>query len=260
MNKADVTKFFKGAKLKISKHSPEILVGVGIAGMCATTVLAVKATPKALQLIEEKKKEERKDELTPVEVVQTCWKTYVPAAVTGVVSVACLIGSSSVSARRNAALATAYTISETALRDYREKVVETIGEKKEQAVREKVAQKKIDETQIVPSQIIMTGAGKTLFLDPISNRAFESDLETVRRIINDLNERMILGMEEYISLSEFYDEVGLSHTRNSDDIGWNIGKDGQIRVSFPVGKTDDGRPCFVLDYDIAPRYDYYKLM
>ena len=79
-------------------------------------------------------------------------------------------------------------------------------------------------------------------------------------IINDLNERMMVGMEEYISLSEFYDEIGLSHTAISDDIGWNINRDGQISIDMPATKTDKGEPCLMLDYRIEPRYDYSNLM
>ena len=95
--------------------------------MVTTTVLAVRATPKAIELIEAKKKEEQVDSLPPVEVVKTAWKCYLPATITGVVSMACIIGSCSVSARRSAVLATACKLSETAFTEYQDKVVETIG-------------------------------------------------------------------------------------------------------------------------------------
>ena len=91
-------------------------------------------------------------------------------------------------------------------------------------------------------------------------RYFVSDLESVRKIINDLNYRLTSGMEEYISLSEFYDEIGLSHTSNSDYIGWNLYRDGQIGIEFPATTAEDGRPCLMLEYDVSPRYDYKELM
>ena len=111
--------------------------------MITNTVVALKATPKALELINEKKQEYDVDKLKALDVVKTTWKCYVPATVTGSLSIACLIGASSVNFRRNAALATAYRLSETALSEYREKVVETIGEKKEQNIRESVAKEQI---------------------------------------------------------------------------------------------------------------------
>ena len=274
MNKPNLSNLFKTIKAGTMKHSPEILTGIGIAGMITTTVLAVKATPKALRLIDAKKRDifdnlDPEDipgnstdytevSLTPLEVVKTAWKTYIPVAVTCVASVTCLIGASSVNAKRNAALATAYELSKTALSDYKEKVVETIGEKKEKTIREKVAQKKVDENPSGKSEVIITGNGDVLFLEPASMRYFKSDIESVRKIINDLNYRMTTGMEEYISLSELYDEIGLSHTVTSDDMGWNIYKDGPIDIDFPAAKTDKGEPCLMLEYNVSPRYDYSK--
>ena len=146
MNKPNMADLFKSVKMAVSQHSPEILTGIGIVGMITTTVLAVKATPKALTLIEEKKEELELypgDKLTPVETVKVTWKCYIPAAVTGATSVACLIGTSSVNLRRNTALATAYNLSATALTEYKEKVIESIGEKKEQTIRDKVAEERV---------------------------------------------------------------------------------------------------------------------
>lgn len=51
MKKSNVAKLFNTIKSGMCKRSPEILIGFGIAGMITTTVLAVKATPKALMLI-----------------------------------------------------------------------------------------------------------------------------------------------------------------------------------------------------------------
>lgn len=276
MDKQSVSNFIKGVQKSMAKHSPEILTGLGIAGMITTTVLAVKATPKALNAIEAEKhrqNEERREEanekgyeevglvseLKPLEVVKVAWKPYIPAVITGTVSIACLIGASAVNFKRNAALATAYQLSTTALNEYKREVVETIGEKKEKTIREKIAQKKVDENPTANKEVIITGNGNVLFLEPVSMRYFTSDIETIRRIVNDLNYRLTCGMEEYISLSEFYDEIGLSHTRVSDDIGWNIGKHGPIQISMPATTTDKGEPCLMLEYHVEPRRDYMNL-
>ena len=122
--KKELSKSFLLLKTSIKKHSPEILTGIGIAGMITTTVMAVRATPKALILIEERKEEIGVNQLEAVDLIKTTWMCYVPAALTGTLSIACLIGASSVNVRRNAALATAYTLSESALKDYQEKVIE----------------------------------------------------------------------------------------------------------------------------------------
>lgn len=255
MNKSDVTKLLKTAQRFVSKRSPEILTGIGIVGLVSTTVLAVRATPKALELIEEEKAKTDADALKPVDVVKVAWKPYVPAAITGVVSIGCIVGASSVSARRQAALYSAYKLSETAFADYKEKVVETIGEKKEKVVRDKIAKDRLEKSPVTKSEVIMTGAGESLFYDPISDRYFKSDLETIRKIINDLNYAMSYGSEMYVSLSQLYDELGLKHTSISDNIGWNI-SNGLIEPDFSAQMTDDGKPCVVLDFLLAPSYGY----
>lgn len=248
------------------KHSPEILTGIGIAGMLSTTVLAVRATPKALMLIEEKKREKKfaviKDggdpELTRFEVVKVAWKPYIPAAVTGVASIVCLVGASSVNARRNAALAAAYALSETTLADYKEKVVETIGEKKAQEVKDAIAKDKIENDPVSRKEIVITDKGETLCYDALSGRYFKSDIEYIRRAVNNLNERLLF--DTHISLNEYYDEIGLEEIfPMGENLGWTVDPDsankGLIELDFS-SQLAEGTPCLVVGFSNAPRYDY----
>ena len=144
MSKGSFMHFVEGVKTTLVKHSPEILTGIGIAGMVTAAVMVGRATPKALILIEERKEETGVAQLAPVETVKATWKCYIPAAIVGTTSIFCIIGGTSASLRRNAALATAYAISENALKEYREKVVEEIGEKKERVIRDAIAKDRID--------------------------------------------------------------------------------------------------------------------
>lgn len=240
----------------ISKKSPEILMGVGIAGMFTTTVLAVSATPKALQRIDAKKNELQVDELGLGDTIKSTWICYIPAGISFTLSTACLIGSSTVSSRRSAALATAYELSRTALIDYRDKVKEVIGEKKDQEVIERIHKDKIDAKPVSTSEVIITGNGETLCYEAVSGRYFKSDIEKIKRTINELNRRLLSEM--YISLNEFYDEIGLAHTSIGDDIGWNV--DTMIEPDFSTQLADDGRPALVLDFLVRPRYNYSNLM
>lgn len=257
MSKVNMTKLFKDVRAVASKHSPEILTGIGIAGMITTTVLAVRATPKALSLIDQKKTEleiEPEEKLTPVETVKATWKCYIPAAITCVTSVACLIGANSVNARRNAALATAYNLSATALSEYKEKVIETIGEKKERTVREKIAEDQLKKEPLNKSSVIITDTGETRFYDNISKRRFTSDIEKIRRIANDLNARMLEG-EDHVSLNDFYYELGLEDIGFGDDLGWNVSKNGRaglIKIDFHAHLEEDGKPSIVLEFTVAP--------
>lgn len=274
MKKPNLSKFIKDTQVLVAKKSPEILTGLGVAGFITTTVLAVKATPKALALIEEeKRKQNRKnlddaerhgydvcecvDKLTPIETIKVAWRPYVPVAIIGVASAACIIGASSVNAKRTAALATAYKLSETALTEYKEKVVETIGEKKEQLVRDKIDKDHIDKDPVSKKEIIITKAGETLCYDSLSGRYFKSDIEQIKRAVNELNRRVLNEM--YVSLNDFYDELDLAHTAIGYELGWNIDS-GTIDMDFGSQIAEDGTPCIVVNYNVAPKYDYSKLM
>lgn len=250
-----ITNAFKTTRKFLGKHSPEILTGIGVTGMISSTVLAVKATPKAIQLIEDKKYELKTDKLTVKETVKTAWKPYIPTVTLTIASAACIIGASAVNAKRNAALATAYAISERTLIRYRDKVIETIGEKKEKDIREKVAQDEVDKKPVSNSQVIITSKDNTLCMDAISGRYFRSDIDKIRKIVNELNRQMV--HRNYISLEEFYNELGLEPTKNSSDLGWNL-DDGLIEVEFNTCLAENDEPCVVIDYMIAPRYEYYK--
>lgn len=262
MDKQIVTKFFKGVTASAAKHSPEILTVMGIGTMLTAAVLVGTATPKALKAIEDKKIEEGKDELTKKETFKVVWRSYVPAVVTATVGVGCIIGANSVHAKRNAALMAAYQLSATALSEYKEKVIETIGEKKEKLVHDNIAKdsvKKLEETKPISTRdIIFTGKGDSLCLDLLSGRLFKSDRDRIVRAMNNLNYQMNGGMEMYISLNEFYDEIGLPRIPIGDDMGWSVGK-GQIDIHFSAQLTEDDEPCMVIEHLIPPEYGFNKL-
>lgn len=256
MNKADIRKFLNGTKTKLSKHSPAILIGLAVVSGGTAIVLAVKETPKALKRIEDKKQEYQVDKLSPMETVKTTWTCYIPSALAFAFATGCAIGSQSIHVKRNAALAAAYKISETALLEYRDKVIETIGEKKEQTVRDKVAQEQIDKNPIKQNEVIITGKGTSLCLEPFTHRYFEADIEVIRRAMNKLNTKMIHSIGDTTSLNEFFIEIGLEPVDESVGytLGWNV--ENQIDVDIRPGMTPDERPCLVIGHYNPPKYGY----
>ena len=258
MKKLNLSKFTKNVGFMLKKHSPEILIGMGIAGMVTTVVMAVRATPKAMERIDAISYDDEEQctvETTKLEKVKAAWTCYVPTAITGGLSIACIVGASSVNLHRNAALATAYTLSETALREYRDKAVELIGEKKERAIRDAVVKDKIQNDPVGKKEVVITGDGDSLCYDTISGRYFKSSIEKLRKIENDLNRRM--RDEMYISLNDFYYDIGLGEIKLGHGLGWNVDK-GYIDLDFSSQLTEDGRPCLVVDYRVAPIYDYRR--
>lgn len=251
----------RNVRMVAEKRSPEILTGIGIAGMIGTVVIAVRATPKACQLIENEKYERACEDdgfvrnLKPIDYVKVSWKCYLPAAITGCVSVVCLISGSTVNSKRNAALATAYTLSESAFKEYKNKVVETIGEKKEQSVRDAIAKDRINRNPVKSKEVIITGKGETLCYDSISGRYFKSDIDKIKRAVNELNRQMLEEM--YISLNDFYYAIGLSNTSMGDDLGWNIDQ-GLLDLDFSAQLMETGEPCLAIDYRIQPKHKFYN--
>lgn len=261
MVKVNFDELLKQAKTVITKHSPEILTGIGVTGMITTTVLAVKATPKALMLIEERKLDQDTEKLSVPETVSTVWKCYIPTVVTGAASIACIIGASSINLRRNAALAAAYTISETALKDYKEKVIETVGEKKETEIHDKAMQTRLDKTPLEANDILLSKRGDSLFFDAMTGRYFRSDIENVRKARNELNNQII--QNTCASLNDFYSELNIpevtDETKIGDILGWNIRVTGTTDIRFSTMLAMNDEPCVVIDFTKPPVTDYYEL-
>lgn len=251
MGKPNLSRMLTTTKETLIKHSPEILTGIGIAGMITTTVLAVRATPKALDLISEKEYEKRRD-LTPMEKVKTAWKPYIPAVITGTLSTACLIGANSVNLKRNAALAAAYTLTDTAFREYKEQVVEVLGEKKEQTVHDKVAEKKVKENPPPINEVAIIGKGPSLCLEPLSMRYFKTDISTIKKAENEINAKILTDMYGWVTINDFYDELDLPHTETGDALGWNL--DNRMKIHISAQVTEYGEPCLVIEHGNPPQY------
>ena len=243
-------------KDKLSKNTPEILVGVGLVGMLSSTVMAVKATPKALSIIEEEEEYLQRD-LTKVEKVKLAWKPYVPAAIGYCVSAGCILGANSVNTKRYAIASGAYKLTETALREYKDKVIEVVGEEKEREISNKTTKSihKRHQTANVNNTEIIYGTGTYLCFDPISGRYFHSDMDKIRRIENELNYRLM--KENMVSLNEFYTELGLECTDMGFRYGWNI-DDGLMEVRFTSNITDDNKLCLIVTFASSPRIDFDK--
>lgn len=253
----NLSQMAKSVNRSLRKRSPEILIAVGILGMIGSTVMAVKATPKAIEVIENNTKLDEngnKQKPTNIEKVKLCWKLYLPTVVSASVSIACIVGSNSVNAKRNAALATAYTLSETALRDYTEKVVETIGEKKEQEIKDAVVKDRFDKNIEKSRDVIITGPGKMKCYDIFFDRYFESDVNSIKRAVAELNRRM--NYENYISANDYFDELGIKECPMGSLLGWNLDR-GLIDVRFTSVLDENEVPCLAISHNVEPKPEYY---
>ena len=234
----------------ISENSPIILTGLAITGTITTTILGVKATPKALQLIE--CEGDRLGYLpTNKDILRVTWRVYIPTIAMATATVCCIIGANQISMRRNAALAGLYAITDTAFKEYQSKIVETIGKNKELSVRDEISADRIKANPPVSSEIIITGNGDVLCYDTLSGRYFKSSVEQIRRVVNELNKNLMSEM--FIGLNELYFELGLSGTELGRSLGWDIEK-GLIEISFSTQLSEEQVPCLVLNYAVIPKF------
>lgn len=229
----------------VVQRSPEILTGLGITGMITATVLAVKMTPEAMRRIGKKQRELNKPKLTKVETVKAVWPCYVPTAVTTVISTGCLIGASTINYKRNLALAGAYALTETAFKDYKNAVEETISKNEAVKINDNMSKKKLNENPVDEDNVIITKKGNSLCCDITCGRYFRSDLNTVKATINELNERLI--NEQFISKNEFFTELGLEPTTDGYELGWDA-TDGLIKVEYSSQIASNGEPCLTINY------------
>lgn len=245
----------------VKEHSPEILVSAGIVGMASSAVLAVKATPKAMRLIEDKKADLGVTYLTKKETIQAGWKPYIPSVALGVVSAACIVGGTATNLKRNTALATVYALSESTLKEYQRKTLEIVGEEKAKEIDRAVAKARVKEKPVIIDQddseyITNTGDGNTLFYDSLSGRYFRSSTNAVDRAINNINKSML--SEHYITVNEFYNELGIPTIGAGSLIGWVLEKE-MADISYDSDIDKNGEPYVVLEYRNrpVPLYNHY---
>lgn len=272
-NKPNIKKAVNTAKKGLSRRSPQILTGLGVIGFTTTVIMAIKATPKAMQLIEEAEQQKYLDleldkvddsygtigvKLTPLETFKVVWKPYLPVVALGTASAGCILGANSIVLKRTSALAAAAQLSREALNEYRAKTLEVIGEKKERVIRDKVAESNLKKHESKNQPIIITGKGGTKCFDPFSGREFESDIDIINKAVNEVN--YCLLNEMYVSLNYFYEKIGLEPNGLGDLMGWNIDRDGQIEVDFSAQLTQNNEPCLVMELKPMPDYDFSKFV
>ena len=232
----------------IQKNQSTILTGLGVAGLVSTAVLTAQATYKATRTIHDEGFEV--EELTVKERFLLTWRMYIPPVLMGGVSIACILGAHSANSKKNAALAGLYAITEDTLQDYRQKVKEKLGEKKEEEVYAEVAQEKLNKNPVSKNEIFLTGKGETLVYDSSSGRYFKSDIETIRKAANDLNQEMLFGFQ-WMALNDFYCALGLGAIKMGEELGWT--PDNLIDIKFDTMIADNGEPCLVINLNARPR-------
>lgn len=244
----DVRHLINSASKKIQKNSPMLLTALGVSGVVTTSYLVARATYEASGIIRDNErsegiKDDPKERLK--ERTKQVWRLYIPAGISGAATIACIVGSSRISGRRASAAYAAYSLSELAFNEYKEKVVEQIGKNKEQAIRDEIAQDKVEAKPSGQGQLFVVSGGQVLCCELYTRRYFRSDMETLRRAENDIN--MKIMRELYVTLDEFYHLIGLMGTTHSNELGWD--SDKLMKLEFSTVLSDSNEPCLAFEYN-----------
>lgn len=255
-------------------NSPLILTAFGVAGTVTTAYLTGRASFKAAEIlinettkfnsntvVENTYRDE--DEQLPVEplhlktALNLVWKLYIPPVLAGAATITAIVGANQIGARRSAALAAAFTLSERAFDEYKEKVKERIGEHKEQGVRDDIAQDRVNRNPLGEREVIFaTGSGDVICYEQFCDRYFKSTHEDIKRAVNNTN--YMINNNGHASLSDFYDHLGLPRTSHSDEVGWTHQK--LMDVTFTTTLSDKMEPVLAFDYTVVPVRDYFRFL
>lgn len=245
----------------VTDNSPTILTAIGVTGTVTTAYLTGKATFKAAKVIQEEQfktnlHNNHHEKLSDKEKFKLVWTLYIPPAGVGALSCAAIIGANRIGVRRAAAMAAAYSVSERAFEEYRNKVVEKLGKNKDREVRDDLAQDRVNANPPTTKNVVVTGKGKELFYDTWTGRYFESTMQDVKSAQNALNYKLLNGGFGYQSLNDFYRILGVDTIKDGEDVGWDTKK--PLEITFTTTISDDERPAFVMDFRVAPVREYFR--
>lgn len=245
--KIEIKKMINKVKFNVVKHSPEILMGIGIAGVVTSTVLACRSTLKVKDILEDKEtnmnnikevlaegredyseEDARKDKtIIMTTTAIRMMKLYIPSVIIGAGSIACLLESHNVMRNRNAGLAAALAATTESFKQYRERVTEKYGDEVDKEMRYGIKKEKKEKDGKKTKEDIVVGcdekelSGYARYFnenninwtdDPQFNMMF------LRQNQNWANDKLI--SQGYLYLNDVYDALGFPKTKAGQVVGW----------------------------------------
>lgn len=258
-------------RLHIGRYSPVALSCVASVGVIITAVFAVKATPKAMQLIKTDSEEKHDGDpcaYTKKEAIASAWKCYIPAAAFGIATIACIIGANTLNRCQRAALTSAYALVQNSYKEYKDKLKELYGEETHNAVVDAIVKEKCEDVYIsAPGGFYNSTLdfGESAepeitrtFYDSFSQRYFETTIANVIEAEYHLNRNYMLGGD--VTLNDFYEFLGLEKTDIGSTVGWSSCTGDILWLDFNhrLVTLDDGMEIFIIDTVFEPTADYME--
>lgn len=243
-------------KKYLKNHSPTILSGIASAGVVVTTVMAVKATPKALQLLEDAANEQN-DKLSEIEIIRIAAPAYIPTAITCLLTIICILGANALNRKQQASLISAYALLNDSFKKYRDAANSIYGDDTDSKIRAEVAKTTYvsHDGYSVYNPDMDFESEKLLFYDFYSQRYFNTTLAAVVNAQYHLNRNLML--RGYVTINEFYEFLGIDIIEDGDDVGWNMDylmTGGLLWLDFENENTrlEDGMECCIISPFVNP--------
>jgi hypothetical protein len=239
-------------------QSPTILTSMGVVGAITTAYLAGKASFQACDVIRQEEEIEYRGEADRRDAADVLkdrfnltWRLYIPAGVMCIATVTCVIGANKIGSRRAAGLAAATTILERSFDEYKEKVVEKLGARKEEQVRDEIIADNVSDSY--SDTIKMTGLieGETCF-DSYSRQYFLGSVEGIMAAVNAVNNA--INHDGNATLADLYRALDMEVPDYAENVGWN--HDRLIEVRTGATLAHGSKPVITMEFRNLPGPDY----
>jgi len=243
----------------LKTNAPALLTGVGVVGTAGTGILAARGAFKAAKLVDAEERKVRLEQdglggLDSLDKVKLAWPLFLPAAGTGLLTITSIVAAHRVSSSQVAAMATLYGLTDERFKEYREQVAKQMGITKEQKVQDATQAQLLKKNGGYAN--IVLAEGDVMCYDAYSARYFRSSMERIKKAENKLNAEIF--HHDYVSLTQFYEDIGIEQTGFSDEVGWNTNH-APIEIRYTTEFTPDDKPCIAIDFNVGPKTDYNRI-
>ena len=237
----------------LRKNGSTILTCAGALGVIITSVSAVKATPKAMRVLEEAEKE-KGEGLTRLEKIKTAGPAYIPSIVIGASTISCIFGANVINKRHQAALVTLYSLLDSTYKEYRAKVKETLGEDTDKRIITAIAKDRYDKQE--HTELL---EGKQRFMDFYSVHFFDSTMDELEGAVRAVND--ILNTRGYVFLGDWHNALGVPCGEGDWEMGWSkttLYQYGYEHLVFDLERVvrEDGDECHIITSPVDPALDF----
>ncbi|MCF8018151.1 MAG: DUF6353 family protein [Vallitaleaceae bacterium] len=290
----NVNRTFKKVQFGVVKHSPEILITVGVVGVLASTVMACKATTKLDTIIDKTKEnifqikdcvadqglteyteEDSKKDLVIVytKAAVNVAKLYAPAVGLGILSLTSIVASNNILRKRNVALTAAYVAVDQSFKEYKRRVIERFGEQVEKEIRyniktheyeetvvnEKGKEKQVKKSALVSEAPINCSPYAKFFDASSSDWVKDADYNLMWLKAQESYANNLLIANGYLFLNDVYSILGIPKTKAGQVVGWRYDPNDTTidnYVDFGIHTLNQANINFVNGYEPVILLDF----